>query len=219
MNARSDTDLIAATHEIYAAIPIGDREVWDRWLAEDFLLLDRDGKTMDREAVLADFAPLPPGIELELDIAELTTRQLGDDAAMVVFLIRETETIFGQTLHVDYRTGLTFARRNGEWTLVAFQYVELPRDAAPVEVAPARLRAYVGTYAADDATRFEVTLDGDRLAGRREGRPPVELVPESDGVFYIPGTEFRKIFVRNAAGEVVEMLDRRKGTDVRWRRL
>lgn len=216
--AANTAELEAATREIYEAIPKGDRATWDRWLADDFVLLDRDGKVLDRAAVLADFTPLPPTIQLRLDIEELTMRHLGPDAAMVAFLVRETETIFGQTLHVDYRTALTFARRDGAWRLIVFQYVELPRDGTPVPVPSDRLAAYVGSYRADAETRFVVSQRGDRLFGQRPGRPEVELVPEADGVFYVPGTEFRKIFVRDGRGEVVELLDRRKGTDVRWRR-
>lgn len=215
----SHGELEAATREIYEAIPVGDRAVWERWLAEDFVLLDRDGKTLDRATVLADFKPLPAGIEVRLAREEMIVRELGRDAALVAFLVRETETIFGQTLRVDYRTALTFARRRGAWKLIAFQYVELPKDAEPADLDPEQLIAYVGNYAADAATRYEVTLRDGRLRGRRVGGAEVELVPEGDGVFYVPGTEFRKIFVRDRRGEVVEMLDRRKGTDVRWRRI
>lgn len=219
MSPETERELTAATAEIYAAIPKGDRAVWDRWLSDDFVLLDRDGKTQDRDAVLADFKPLPPGIELAFERVEPMLRPLGPDAGMVAFLVRETETIWGQTIHVDYRTALTFARRGGAWKLIIFQYVELPRDAPPVAVDEARLATYVGEYAADAQTRFAVRLVDGKLRGRRGTGAEVELVPEADGVFYVPGTEFRKIFVRDARGEVVEMLDRRKGTDTRWRRV
>jgi len=217
--SRTTSELEHATKEIYDALPKGDRAVWDRWLADDFVLLDRDGKTQDRAAVLVDIKPLPPGIVLGFTYDELIVRELGRDAAMVAFMVHETETIFGQTLHVDYRTALTFARRNGRWQLVVFQYVEVPRDARAVAIAPDRLAAYVGTYAADAATRYRVTLRDGKLRGRRGTGDEVELVPEADGVFYVPGTEFRKIFVRDPRGQIVEMLDRRKGTDVRWRKL
>jgi len=211
-----------ATRELYEALQTGDRAVWDRWLADDFVLLDRDGKTQDRAAVLADIAPLPPHMTLGFEHAELTMRELGGDGAMIAFLLHEHETIFGQTIHVDYRTALTFARRSNGWKVVVFQYVELPRDGAPVAVSPDRLTAYVGEYAVNETTRFVVTFRDGKLRGRRISKASdgaeVELVPEADGVFYVPGTEFRKIFVRDARGEVVEMLDRRKGTDLRWRR-
>jgi len=211
-----------ATRELYEALQNGDRAVWARWLADDFVLLDRDGTTQDRAAVLADIAPLPPHMKLGFEHAEVTVRDLGGDAAMIAFLLHEHETIFGQTIHVDYRTALTFARRPDGWKVVIFQYVELPRDGAPVAVAPDRLAAYVGEYAVNETTRFVVTLRDGKLRGRRISKASdgaeVELVPEADGVFYVPGTEFRKIFVRDARGEVVEMLDRRKGTDLRWRR-
>ena len=64
-----------------------------------------------------------------------------------------------------------------------------------------------------------VARRGDKLFGARTGKPETELVPESDLVFYVPGSEFRKIFVRDRSGKVIEMLDRRKGSDLRWKRL
>lgn len=217
--ASTRAELERATIEIYEALPKGDRAVWDRYLAQDFLLLDRDGTTQDRAAVLTDIKPLPAGIELGFTHDDLVVRELSPDSAMVAFMVHETETIFGQTLHVDYRTALTFARREGAWKLIVFQYVEVPRDAPAVLIAPERLAAYVGTYAADATTRYAVTLRDGKLRGRRGQGEEVELVPEGDGVFYVPGTEFRNIFVRDSGGRVVEMLGRRKGTDVRWRRI
>lgn len=207
----------AIFREIYDAIFTGDRAVWERWLAADFVLVDRDGTTKDKKSLIAELEPISPKITLHFDFEEMSERQI-DGGVMLLFLVRETETILGQTLHVDYRNSLLFAPRDGGLRLVAWQYVEIPKDAPPTPVDPTRYDAYVGTYAAEDA-RFIVRRIGTRLYGERPGRASVELVPEADGVFYVPGTEFRKIFVKNGDGRVIEMLDRRKGSDLRWRRM
>ena len=210
--------LSAVVREIYDSIVPGDREVWERRLADDFVLVDRDGAMRTKSELLAEIEPLPAAITLDLGIAEARARDLGE-AAILTYLTREVEVIWGQTLHVDYRNTMVFDREDGEWRLVAWQYVEVPKDGEPVWVDPRVYDAYVGEYEAAPGVTYAVVRRGDRLYGQRTGRPETELVPEGESVFYVPGAEFRKLFVRDRNGVVTGIVDRRKGTDVHWRKV
>lgn len=217
-SAQVSRALVQVVRRLYDTLAPGDRATWDAILDPQFVLVDRDGAVKTRREIMAELEPLPSHIKLELGIDEAMAHDLGE-TAVLIYLTREREEIFGQTLLVDYRNTMVFRRHPKGWRLLLWQYVEVPRDPAPVAVDPATLDAFVGEYAADEQVRYVVERRGDRLLGARAGQQPVELVPEGPGVFAQPGSEFRKIFVRDAGGRVTEMLDRRKGTDLRWRRV
>lgn len=210
--------LVGVVQEIYDAVISGDRAIWERVLADSFVLVDRDGAMKSKADLLPELEPLPQSISLELGIAEPSARGLGD-TAILTYLTREIEVIWGQTLHVDYRNLMVFRRHEDTWRLEAWQYVEVPKDGTPVRVDPAVYDRFVGTYEAAAGVRYVVARRDDRLYGQRVGRAEVELVPEGETVFYTPQSEFRKLFVADANGRVTGFLDRRKGSDTFWRRV
>lgn len=212
-------ELVAIATEIVHAIEPGDKAVFDKYLTDDFILVDRDGlQTLTKKDVVDGTTPLPKGYWLKFEIADVELREFGD-VAVLIFRTVEREGIHDQEILVNYRGTDVFVKRNGEWKLAVWQYVELQRDAEPTKVNPAEYDRLVGIYVMGPGIRYSVTRRGAKLFGAREGRPEEELVPESDDVFYVPGTEFRRIFVRDASGRVLEMLGRRKGTDIRWKRI
>jgi len=210
-------ELQTAVQQMLDAIGAGDRPVFERWLADDFILVNRDGSVANRKEFLDGVAPLPPGYKGRIVFTEVETRNLGNTVVLVGRAIEDLQ-IFTEALHVNFRNTFVFARRGGRWKLVAWQYVEFPKDPQPARLEPARLDDYVGEYTVSNELQYVVSRKGDVLFGSRAGRKDVELIPESIDVFFIPGSEIRKLFVRDDAGRVVEMVDRRKGTDLRWRR-
>lgn len=215
--SRTASELHAIIEALTGAIAPGDKAVFDRWLADDFILVDRDGSIKRKKEIVEGTSPLPTGFTLKIRIGQSEVRDFGNVAVSVNEVIEDME-VFGQPLHVVYRDTHVFHKRNGEWKLVVWQYVELPKDGAPVPVDPARYDELVGEYAWGER-RFVVTRRGDKLFGARAGKPESELVPESETVFYVPGSEFRKIFVRDRGGKITGILDRRKGSDVLWTRI
>lgn len=212
-----ETQVVAITRALMQALTVGDRSVWERYLAPDFLLLDRDGSTQTRQAVLADIKPLPSGYTLAFGIKDIRVVDLGN-SLMVVFLVEETETVFGQLLKVSYRNALTFSKEPQRWQLKVFQYVEIPKDAEPTPISADILQKYVGEYSAGGGLKYVVRTRDNRLFLERPAGGEVELLPESESVFYSKASEFRKIFIRNSEGLVVELIDRRKGSDLRFRK-
>lgn len=211
-------ELVKIALEIDAAIAPGDKSVFEKHLADDFVLVDRDGlRTLTKKDVVDGTTPIPKGYWLKFDIDSVELREFGD-VAVLIFRTIEREGVHDQEILVHYMSTDVFVRRNGEWKLAVWQYVEAQADARPVKVSAAKLDTLAGTYVMGPGVKYVVTRRGDKLYGGREGRPEEELVPESADVFYVPGTEFRRIFVRNDEGRVVEMIGRRKGTDIVWKR-
>lgn len=212
-------ELVAIAMEIDNAIEPGDKAVFAKYLTDDFILVDRDGlRTLTKKDVVEGTTPIPKGYWLKFEIADVELREFGD-VAVLIFKTIEREGVHDQEILVNYRGTDVFVKRDGEWKLAVWQYVELQRDAEPTKVNPAKYDALAGSYVMGPGIKYNVTRRGEKLFGAREGRPEEELVPESDDVFYVPGTEFRRIFVKDDSGRVLEMLGRRKGTDIRWKRV
>ena len=88
----------------------------------------------------------------------------------------------------------------------------------PAIALPAdQLDDYAGTYQLTDAIGYTIRREGDQLVGQRDGRPPQTLRVEARDVLFVPGQpRSRKIFLRNAGGQVTRFADRREARDVVW---
>lgn len=217
--SETEADLKAIVQEVADAIAPGDRAVFDRWLADDFILVDRDGSLKTKKEILDGTTPIADGFTLAIRIGESSFRDFGETAVLVNEVIEDMD-VFGQPLHVLYRDTHVFVRRGGGWKMVVWHYVEIPKDPVPIAVDARRFDDVVGEYAFGDR-RYLVTRRGGKLFGARAGKAgsETELIPESETVFAVPGSEFRKIFVRDASGRVTGIVDRRKGSDVLWTRV
>ena len=126
----AEKELVTIMQTILDSIATGDKEPWRRWLADDFVLLDRDGSVKLRSHLVDGTAPLKPGYELKLTMQDIESRDLGD-AAVLIYRVVEEMKVFGQPLHVEYRNSHVFEKRDGRWQMLVWQYVELPRDPEP----------------------------------------------------------------------------------------
>lgn len=218
-SAPAEKELMTIMKSLMDAISSGEKEPWQKHLADDFVLLDRDGTVKVKKDLVDGASPIRAGYTLALDTTDVHSRDLGGDAVVLWYRVLEDMTIFGQPIHVEYRNSHVFQKRDGRWQMLTWHYVELLRDPDPVPVDPKRLESLAGEYALSDSVKLAVTMRDGKLYGARAGRAEVELIPECEHVFGSRGSEFRKIFIRDASGKVVEMIDRRKGSDTHWKKV
>lgn len=71
----------------------------------------------------------------------------------------------------------------------AFPFILPPPPQTHTAMAPdtRRLDDYVGVYRIDDQRAVAVTRQGDRLYGQLTGQPPLELLQEGAGAFFVQG--------------------------------
>jgi ketosteroid isomerase-like protein len=213
------SELSGIVMKMMDAIGTGEKSVYERHLADDLILVDRDGlRTLTKKDVVDGTNGMPDGYWLKISIDDVQLRELGDHAVLT-YRVVEREGIHDQEILVHYRSTNVFEKKDGIWQMVVWQYVETQRDAEPTPVDASVYDELVGTYVMGPGIKYVVTRRDNRLFGAREGREEQELIPESDLVYYHPGTEFRKIFVRDDEGRITEIRARRKGTDLRWTRV
>ncbi|SHH55870.1 M56 family metallopeptidase [Massilia sp. CF038] len=89
-----------------------------------------------------------------------------------------------------------------------------PAKRAVVQLAPAQLAEYEGTYQVGEFQVMTITRYDDRLISEITGRGPLLLFAERKDKLYQPRSGLDLLFQRNAGGKVVGMTLTRLGVDI-----
>jgi len=121
---------------------------------------------------------------------------------------------------VRYMAMNTYVRRDGKWKVAAMMDVTLPTPPPQLAVRDVKLDDYPGTYRYGPERAWIVSVEGGKLVFRtKAGRPPIAMDAMAKDVF-MGGDDERNILIfrRNAAGKIVELIERRKFNDLRLQR-
>lgn len=200
------------------AIAPGDRKVWDQDLAANAIYVDENGTIIERAEFLKQLEPLPAGASGNLKIVEYSARVSGD-LATVVHTDDEQEMYHGQKLLARYLTSETWRRDAGEWKLYMVHTYAVLKDPPAISLPPEELKQYAGRYVGGSDLVFTIQWDGKQLVGGQAGRPMKPLAVEVRDVLFVPGQpRIRKIFQRDAKGNITGFVDRRESWDLVWHR-
>jgi hypothetical protein len=216
--AAAETELRRIAQEMLDAIAPGNAEVWRRYLHERVILVDENGTVRTKAEMLKEFAPLPPGLVGNLEIATFKIQTFGD-VAVLAYEAQEHLDYHGQILQGRYRINDTWLKTGETWQLLAEQVAAVVKDPPSVKLTQQQLCEYNGSYSltADIVTKLQCTQDG--FTAERNGRPATQYLAEVPDVFFVAGQpRSRRIFLRDSQGKVVGFVDRREGEDVRWMR-
>ncbi len=211
-------ELVRRTQELVNSVAAGDQKPWKKYFAEDCLYFDERGRNMNKEALVADIAPLPQGYSGSISVANAKSHVEGE-AAVLSYDLNESETVYGQTMTARYHETDTWMRRNGEWQIVAGQVLRYYEDPAEGQVDVRSYADYVGVYEAAPGKTMTVSLEDGHLFRQRGTGAKVELFPEVAGLFFRKGVEGRTVFPRGADGKVDSLIDRRNNEDILWKRI
>lgn len=218
--AETSARLVALTRELMDAIPAGKAEVWQRILADDAMIIDEFGRRQTKAEAVGSLHPFPQGITGSIEIRDPQLRRVGDTAVLDGEFY-ERETVFGQKLVVRYIFSNTFVRSGDRWKLLAASDVTLPTPPPALPVRDLHVQDYPGVYSYGPQRAFSVGVDGDHrlFYTTRAGGPRIFLDPLARDVFMGSGDERNLlIFRRDAAGQVVELIERRKFNDLHLKR-
>jgi hypothetical protein len=210
--------LRAQTLALLDAVTAGDARVWDRYLDPQVVYLSEAGDIETKAQLLDEVKPLPAGISGKIELGRFEVRQFGD-TAVVLHVDEESEDYFGHHLHAQYLNTATWRLGPDGWKLIAQQVYASLLDPPAIALPAGQLDDYAGTYQLTDQISYVIRRDGDQLIGQRDGRPPQTLQVEARDVLFVAGQpRSRKIFLRDAAGQITRFADRREARDVVWTR-
>ena len=180
-----ETRVLAAVGRLRQALQSGDQKALDSLVAPGFVMVHSTGAVEQREAYLASLARAAPMTRGVMKVEATQVRIHDGRTAVVVQTSRRDPGTEGNELRL--RNTSTWVERGGTWVVVAAQSTRLPVLPRGAAVTAAELAPLVGTYVEQDATRFTVEREGERLVwrGTRQGGVPwrLELVPLAPGRF------------------------------------
>jgi Domain of unknown function (DUF4440)/Domain of unknown function (DUF3471) len=212
-------ELVRRSQELMDSVTAGDQRPWKKYIAADAMYFDEKGRAMDKDALVTDIAPFPPGYSGSIKIKNPQSRFIGN-TAIVSFDQDETETIFGQTMTARYHETDTWVQRGGEWQIVASQVLRYYEDPAPGKADTTKFRDYIGTYELNPGgATVSVSAEGANLFEQKPEKPKQLLLPEAADIFFRKGVEGRWLFRRADNGQVDAVVDRRNNEDIVWRKI
>jgi hypothetical protein len=214
----TETELVRRTQQMFDDVAPGESARWKLYVADDAMIFDEKGRTMDKRALLDDLQPMPQGFSGSIKLVNPKSR-FAPGVAVLSYDNEEVEKVFGHVLHARYHTTDTWLYRKHLWQIVASQTLRYYEDPAAGQVPAALLNDYVGTYQLAPGTVLTVTRQGDELYAQRGTGKPYKLLPETADLFFRAGVEGRKLFHRDAAGHVDMIIDRRNNEDLIWQRV
>ena len=188
----------------------GDKQVFDRIVAEDFTRTDESGKVAtkaeERELVQAP----PAGVTPSLTNEEMQVRVYGNAAILTGRIVAKVqENVSFQSRFTD-----TLIKRNGRWQVVARHYSRIPAEPRTIILDSKVFDAYLGQYEVAPNVALTVTREGDKLMSQTAGQPKMELLPESEIEFFIKGFTAQFVFVRDETGRVTKLIINQEGQRV-----
>jgi ketosteroid isomerase-like protein len=214
----SEAILRRQTQEMMDAITTGDASAWTRYVDPDVIYVSEGGVNETKASLVKQVEPLPAGISGTIKAEQFEIRFFGD-VAIVRHVDDEHELFFGHAIHAQYLTTATWRYGKDGWRMIAGQVLAMLIDPPAVTLPPAELDDYVGSYRLNETVTYVISRDGDTLVGLRTGGKPQPLRVEVKDVLFVPGQpRSRKIFRRDLAGRVMQLVDRREGRDVVWSR-
>ena len=214
----TQAELLHRTQQLYDSLISGNKTPWRTYYADDAMVYDEKGRTMDKKALVADVEPLPAGYGGVIKVVHPHTT-FAPGVAVFAYECVETETIFGRELHARYHSVDTWLYRNGAWQIAASQTMRYYEDPALGVTDPKHLNDFVGAYQLSPGNRRTVERDGNDLFVVRSNGQKTKLLPESGDLFFRTGVEGRVLFHRDASGKVDALYDRRNNEDVIWKKV
>jgi hypothetical protein len=218
----ADVNVIAElrrnTQALLDAVAPGDAAVWVRLLDDRMIQTDENDIVRSKAQILAEFRPLPAGLVGHLEIADFRVAQRGE-VAVVSHEDDEYLDYYGQVIRSRFRMTDTWIHLPEGWRQLGSQVFAVLQD-PPAQSLPVNLlRQYTGTYRLTPEITGTFIRQGDELLFRRTGRPDRHFRAEVPDVFFEPGApRTRRIFSRNASGQIVGFVDRREARDILWKR-
>lgn len=204
--------------ELEQAVSMGNKETWQKFMAEDGILINRDGREYHKQDLLNEIEPKSPGIILDIRPIQMKT-YLQKNSAFVYFIADEHLSIHSQIVDTRYPSVMYFEKRARRWQMVFFSYFEQPVDPPAVKVDMDYLASFTGVYSISEEMKIEVSATDSTLLYRKPGSADTGTVLypiDQHGHFFRPGTETEFIFTQDQSHHPV-IRQRRNWIDLIWK--
>ncbi len=193
----------------------GDKQTFDRIVANDFTGTDESGKVRTKVEERTLVQAVPVSVNASLTGEDVQVRIYKDTAVVTGRIVSKVQG----SLNFQSRFTDTFVKRNGRWQVVARHYSRIPTERKAVNLDPKISDAYVGQYELAPNVVLDITKESEKLMSQVTGQTKQELLPESEIEFFLKGINGQFIFVRGESGQVTKLIINQEGQRLTAKRL
>ena len=193
----------------------GDKQTFDRIVADDFTRTDESGKFATKAEERTLIQVPSASVSASLTNEDMQVRVYGNAAIVTGRIVSKVQG----TLSFQSRFTDTFIKREGRWKVVARHYSRVPTERIAINVDSKIYHAYVGQYEIAPNVVLDITKEGEKLMSQATGQPKMELLPESEIEFFIKGFTAQFVFVRDGIGRVTKLIINQEGQRVTAKKL
>lgn len=195
----------------------GDAAALGRYLAPDVVFTNETGEIVTKKQIVEGASPSPAAGRIE--VTHWALRRQGD-VATATFIDELIQDFHGHQLDYKFQSTETWAKRPGGWKMIASHTMVVPIDPPAMHLPAADLAVYAGVYQLDATYSVAISTKGDGLVSSTNGGPTTPLAVEIRDVFFTPGIPSgRRLFQRDASGQVTGYVNRRNGNDMLLRKI
>lgn len=202
---RIKQDLTRLESEWLSTYVSGDKQTYDRIVAEDFVGTDESAviRSKAEDRALLPAAKVPGGSAINEDVR---VRVYGNFAIVTGRIV--TKFTAGERVIASFRTRFTdtWAKRSDGWRVIARHYSRYPLDRTAVNTDPAALSELGGKYEIAPGVLYEVSIEDGKIFGAAVGQPKLELFAESEFAFFTRTPAALYLFIRDRSGKVSHVL-------------
>jgi len=188
----------------------GDKQTFDRIVADDFTRTDESGKFATKAEERALVQAPPASVSASLTNEDMHVRVYGNSAIVTGLIVSRVQG----SLSFQSRFTDTFIKRGARWQVVARHYSRVPAERTSINVDSKIYDDYVGQYEIDSNVLLDITKEGEKLMSQTTGQAKMELLPESEIEFFIKGFTAQFVFVRDGTGKVTKLIINQEGQRV-----
>ena len=198
-------ELVALENEWLSTYLSGDRTKFDRLVAEDFTGTDESATLRDKadEKALLLPAKIPGGSAVNEDVR---VRVYPNFAVVTGRIVTKFSADGREIVGFETRFTDTWAKRDGGWKVVARHYSRYPPKPTARDVKPEMLSELTGNYEIAPRVVYTISIETRKLFGGAGGQPKLELLAESEFVFFTTTPPALYVFVRDRAGKIGHLL-------------
>jgi CubicO group peptidase (beta-lactamase class C family) len=194
---------------------VGDMYKWDRALYTDAVL-----SAAVREAYFAPSVSMGEGTSSAygwriMDTPEHTLAVHGGEVnGFVTFVIRDRATQLYVIVLSNVQNPAAVDVAQGLAAIAYGEPYDMPGQPPAVEVDPAVLQKYAGSYQVSADMTFTITAEAGHLFAEVPNQPKFEIFPTSETEFFVDNPDIKFHFVVGADGAVTELVIREGGREI-----
>lgn len=196
---RIKQDLTRLESEWLSTYVSGDKQTYDRIVAEDFVGTDESAVIRSKadDRALLPAAKVKGGSAINEDVR---VRVYGNFAIVTGRIV--TKFTAGERVIASD----TWAKRSDGWRVSARHYSRYPLDRTAVNTDSAALSEFGGKYEIAPGVLYEVSIEDGKIFGAAVGQPKLELFAESEFAFFTRTPAALYLFIRDRSGKVSHVL-------------